>query len=85
MKSLLFEHSTTLGIRETQVIKNMLRREEKTIETQYGKIRIKECFYNGNSLRFKPEYDDCKTLAAQHNVSIAAIEWAVLKSINNGS
>ena len=62
----------------------MLRREEKTIDTQFGKVRIKECFYKGNSLRFKPEYDDCKSLALKHNVSIAAIEQAVIKNMNNG-
>ena len=84
MKSILFEHSTTLGIREKQVLKNLLRRQEKSIETPYGKVRIKECFYNGQILRFKPEYDDCKALALKHNVSISVIESAVLKSMNNG-
>ena len=84
MKSILFEHSTTLGIRERQVVKNMLRRDEKTIETPFGKVRVKECFYKGNILRFKAEYDDCKALALKHNVSIAAIELEVSKSINNG-
>jgi pyridinium-3,5-bisthiocarboxylic acid mononucleotide nickel chelatase len=84
MKEILFEHSTTLGIREKQIVKSMLNREEKTIDTQFGKVRIKECFYNGNKLRYKPEYDDCKFLALKHNVSIATIELSVLKSINNG-
>jgi len=85
MKSILFEHSTTLGIREKQVVKNRLRREEKTIETKFGAVRIKECYFKGEKLRYKPEYDDCKTLALKHNVSISAIEEAVLKSINNGN
>jgi uncharacterized protein (TIGR00299 family) protein len=85
MKSILFEHSTTLGIREKQVVKNMLRRQEKTVETIFGKVRVKECFYKGNSLRFKPEYDDCKALAMKHNVSISSIEIAVLKVIDNGN
>lgn len=84
MKSILFEHSTTLGIREKQVVKNMLRRQEKTVETIFGKVRVKECFYRGNSLRFKPEYDDCKILAMKHNVSISVIESAVLKVMQNG-
>jgi len=79
MKSILFEHSTTLGIREKQIVKNKLRRQEKIVETTFGKVRVKECFYKGNSLRFKPEYDDCKTLAMKHNVSISVIESAVLK------
>jgi uncharacterized protein (DUF111 family) len=84
MKAILFEHSTTLGIREKQVVKNMLRRQEKSIETTYGKVRVKECFYNGQILRFKPEYDDCKALALKHNVSISVIESSVSKIMNNG-
>jgi pyridinium-3,5-bisthiocarboxylic acid mononucleotide nickel chelatase len=84
MKSILFEHSTTLGIREKKVTRNMLRRQEKTVETNFGKVRVKECFYKGNLLRFKPEYDDCKALAMKHNVSISVIESAVLKGMENG-
>jgi uncharacterized protein (DUF111 family) len=85
MKSILFEHSTTLGIRERNTVKNILRREERSVETPYGKVRIKECFYQGNKLRYKPEYDDCKILAIKHNVSITTIEQAVIKCINNGN
>ncbi|MDA3892424.1 MAG: nickel pincer cofactor biosynthesis protein LarC [Salinivirgaceae bacterium] len=81
MKTILFENSTTLGIRETQIAKSMLRREEKTVETKYGTVRIKECFLKGESLRYKPEFEDCKTLAIKHNVSISAIEKEVIKSI----
>jgi pyridinium-3,5-bisthiocarboxylic acid mononucleotide nickel chelatase len=84
LKAILFEHTTTLGIREKQVVKNMLRRQEKSIETPYGKVRVKECFYNGQILRFKPEYDDCKALALKHNVPISVIESAVSKSMKNG-
>jgi uncharacterized protein (TIGR00299 family) protein len=85
LKSVLFEHSTTLGIREKQVVKNMLRRDEKTIDTQYGKVRIKQCYYKGSNLRFKPEYDDCKLLATKHNLPITVIEQAVFKSMNHGN
>ncbi len=77
MKTILFKNSTTLGIREKQVAKSMLRREEKTIDTQYGKVRIKECYFNGESLKWKPEFEDCKALAIKNNVSIAEVEKAI--------
>ncbi len=82
MKSILFEHSTTLGIREGLAVKNKLRRQEKTIETVYGKVRVKTCYYKGSKLRVKPEYDDCKELALMHNVRVSDIEMEVLKIVD---
>ena len=85
LKVILFENSTTLGIREIQIVKNMLKREEKSVDTIYGTVRIKECFFNGKSLRYKPEYEDCKVLATKHNVTILVIENEVFKAINNAN
>ncbi|MDA3931027.1 MAG: nickel pincer cofactor biosynthesis protein LarC [Prolixibacteraceae bacterium] len=77
LKALLFENSTSLGIREYPVKKNMLRREEKVIGTQYGDVRLKMSFFNGKLINSKPEFDDCKTLAKEHRVSIQEIENAI--------
>ena len=41
IKSIIFNHSTTIGLREYPVKKSMLERIEKIVETKYGKIRIK--------------------------------------------
>lgn len=79
LKGIVFAHSTSIGIREYRVKKNMLRREETNIETSLGKVRIKKSFYNGKLVRSKPEFDDCRKLAEKHNVSIAEIE----KEISN--
>jgi len=43
----------------------------------YGKVRIKQSYFNGDLVRSKPEYDDCKKLARKHKISIADIENAV--------
>lgn len=80
LKSLLFKHSTTLGIRENSISKHKLKRKAKTVKTKYGEVRIKESYYNGAVLSFKPEYEDCKALAIKHNITIADVENEVLKS-----
>lgn len=77
MKAILFKHTTTLGIREKYVEKSLLRREEKEIETGYGKVRIKEAYYGGVCVKRKPEYEDCKALALKNNITIAEVEQAV--------
>jgi pyridinium-3,5-bisthiocarboxylic acid mononucleotide nickel chelatase len=86
MKEIVFTHSTSIGIRAHTVKKNMLRREEFTVETIYGGIRIKQSFYNGKLVRSKPEFEDCKNLAEKHQISISEIEKAVIiKSEKNES
>lgn len=77
MKEIIFTHSTSIGIREYAVKKNMLRREESTVETSYGSVRIKQSYFNGKLVRSKPEFEDCKKLADKHQTSISEIEKAV--------
>lgn len=77
IKEILFIHSTSIGIREFGVEKNMLRREESTVETIYGPVRIKQSFFNGKMVRSKPEFEDCKKLAEKNQVTVSEIEKAV--------
>ena len=80
-KKVLFKNTTTIGLREYSLSKTALRREERMIETQFGSVRVKESFYEGKSVRLKPEYDDCKALAMEHKISISEIESEVLKKL----
>lgn len=82
MKEIVFTHSTSIGIREYKVKKNMLRREELILETGFGTVRIKQSFLNGKLVRAKPEFEDCKKLAEKHQISISEIEKAVNKIID---
>jgi uncharacterized protein (DUF111 family) len=60
----------------------MLRREESTVETNYGAVKLKQSFFNGKLVRLKPEYEDCKRLAEKHKTTISEIEKAVYKLID---
>ena len=81
LKTILFEQAKTIGLREYQVQKSMLRREEKKVTTPYGEIRIKESFFNGKKVRIKPEFEDCKALALKHNCTIDEIEKTALSAV----
>lgn len=83
MKEIVFLHTTSLGIREYDVIKNMLRREEIVVDTEFGQVRVKISYFRNKKIRVKPETEDCKSLADKHQTSIAEIEKAVNKSIQN--
>ncbi len=79
LKDIIFMNSTTIGLREVQVDKTVLRREATVVHTKYGEVKLKNSYYNGNLIRQKPEYDDCKKLAEKHQVSIQDIEREALK------
>lgn len=82
IKNVLFKNTTTIGLRESSLSKTALRREERVLETKFGTVRVKESFYEGKSIRLKPEYDDCKALAMKHKISINEVETAVLKKLS---
>ena len=59
----------------------MLRREEKTVKTPLGEVRIKESFFNGKRVRVKPEFEDCKKLASKYGKSIEEISMEIIKNL----
>ncbi len=62
MIALLFQHTTTLGIREAVCNRYTLNRTMETVETAYSPIRVKKVTGWGVS-REKAEYDDLARIA----------------------
>ena len=83
MKEIIFTHSSSIGIREYRVKKDMLRRAESEIETIYGSIRIKQSFFKDRVVRTKPEFEDCKKLADLHQITLSEIEKEVTRIVGN--
>lgn len=66
---LMFKHTTTIGIRETSVIRYALDRKLETVDTPYSAIRRKRSTGYGVS-RVKLEYDDLRRIAEENRISI---------------
>lgn len=81
MKAIIFNNSTTIGLREYSVTKTVLDRQEKEIETELGTIRVKCSYFQGKEIRFKPEFEDLKKLAIQHGISLNEVEKIITKSL----
>jgi uncharacterized protein (TIGR00299 family) protein len=79
LSSLILRETTTLGLRITSAERRTLPRQFLTVSTPYGSVRIK---VTGNG--FAPEYDDCQSLAREHNVPLkdilTAANFAYLKN-----
>jgi len=75
--ALLLNETTTFGLRSYVVEKTMLQRTWHTLDTPYGKVRIKNGLLNGRIIKSKPEFDDCCKLAIHANVSLRDIYEAI--------
>ena len=69
MVALLFQLTSTLGIRESLCRRYILRREKGYVETPYGSVGVKKARGYGVE-RSKPEYEDLKALAEAAGCSL---------------
>ena len=81
IKAIIFNNSTTIGVREYAVTKTVLERQVKEIETELGKVCVKYTYFQGKEIRFKPEFDDLKKLATQHGLSLNEVEKIINKNL----
>ena len=78
---LIFKYTTTIGIREVVSERYILEREEKLIETPYGKVRCK--IAKGYGVRkAKIEYEDLAKIADSRKISISAARELVRPYVN---
>ena len=73
LAQLVFEQTTTIGLRIYEARRKVLEREHVEVETPYGKVRIKVAKREGKVLNAAPEYEDCQKLAAEKNVPLKQV------------
>lgn len=77
---LIFQHTTTLGVREYTCNRYGLERNIKEIETGYGVVRVKESKGYGVSKQ-KIEYEDLVKIAEKKGMSIEEVRQEINKEI----
>ena len=78
MSEIIFEETSTIGIRIDRRSRICLAREFATVETRFGPIRVKVARKAGQLLNAQPEYEDCKQAAAAHRVPVKLVRDAAL-------
>ena len=73
---LIFKHTSTIGIREYTCNRMVLAREEKTLDTAFGKVRVKESSGFG-IIKRKAEYEDIKKIAEKTGMSVREIKQKI--------
>jgi uncharacterized protein (TIGR00299 family) protein len=78
--AVLFTHTTTIGVRYQEMMRDTLDREMRTIDTPLGPVRFKIATRAGRVLNAAPEFDDCVRIAAERSVPIKDVQAQAMRA-----
>jgi pyridinium-3,5-bisthiocarboxylic acid mononucleotide nickel chelatase len=78
LQQFLLRETSTLGVRIHHEQRSCLDRAHTTVVTPYGEIRVKLGSRNGEVFNAAPEFEDCRTAAAKHNVPLKLVQQAAI-------
>jgi uncharacterized protein (TIGR00299 family) protein len=64
VRTAIFTHTSTIGMRETPVTKTALDRDIRTVQVSGQQVRVKIAVHQGRVVNAQPEYDDVVRAAA---------------------
>ena len=70
---LIFDETTTLGVRRRDELRQALNRRWVEVQTQWGKVRMKIGSLNGTVTNYSPEYEDCRQIATQQHLPLKSV------------
>jgi len=82
LTKLLFDETTTLGVRSYEVERRALAREFVSAETEFGAINVKVGRRGDGSVsNVAPEYEDCRAAALSAGVPLHVVETAARAAV----
>lgn len=75
VRSLIYRHTTTLGIRSWEIHRDALQRDFRTTDVDGQAIRIKQGWHEGELVTSQPEFADVAAAAT----ALGLTEWEVLR------
>jgi pyridinium-3,5-bisthiocarboxylic acid mononucleotide nickel chelatase len=80
LAGIVFAETSTIGLRWTTWRRMVLPREERSVETPYGAVRVKIARAPDGTVNVAPEFEDCRRLAAERGVPLKVVHQAVLSA-----
>lgn len=77
MTDIMLKHTTSLGIRITKLSRFIADRQESSVNTPYGKVRIKT-----SKGEYKAEYEDISKIAIENNMSLSEVSKSIQSCMN---
>ena len=72
LQNIIFEETTTIGIRYSRMERTILPRETRTLPTPWGEVQAKVCTLNGKEQLY-PEYESVAQLSREKEIPFAEI------------
>ncbi len=91
LSRIIFEETTSIGVRIRQEKRKKLQREDIVIESKFGPVNCKIAKLDGQVINATPEYDDCKKIAQKMDLSLKQVyqqirnELTSISLTNSGS
>jgi len=73
LSQILFDETTTIGVRIYEARRKVLEREIVSVETPYGPVKMKLARRDGKVVNAAPEFEDCQRLAAEKSVPLKQV------------
>jgi uncharacterized protein (TIGR00299 family) protein len=70
---ILFQETSTFGVKVLNVDRFCLQRHQETMETKMGPLDIKIGMWGDAILKVTPEYESCRVLARKNNLPLAVV------------
>jgi len=83
LMQVMFQETTTLGIRCQEVTRRVLTRKIHTISFQGESIRVKVALLDQEGTKLMPEYQDCRMLAEKTGQPVREIMTQVLEKVRH--
>ncbi len=79
MEKILFEQTSTLGVRRREVQRASLPRRIKSVKTRYGAVEVKIAILPNGREKCAPEFESVRKAAVKQKVSFETVYRAALK------
>jgi uncharacterized protein (TIGR00299 family) protein len=83
ISNILFNETSTIGVRFYKAFRKTLKRDFRKIKTGYGNIRVKRALLDDEFVKLSLEYDDLKNLSKKTGIEINKIEKVLKYLLSN--
>ncbi|MEM9399038.1 MAG: nickel pincer cofactor biosynthesis protein LarC [Verrucomicrobiota bacterium] len=80
LAEMVFRETTALGLRIEHIERIKLKRNQQSVITPYGEVKVKLGYLGEERIHITPEFDDCQALALKHNLPLKEIQQAAMQS-----
>jgi hypothetical protein len=82
LEAVLFRETTTLGVRRWSAARHVLARQAHRVETPWGPVEGKLGWLGEGAVRFAPEFESCRQLAAAHGLPLREVYEAAQRAFD---